>query len=107
MTKGKPSNLAASVHARLINLAAAQGRRFNDLLQLYAMERLLYRLSKSPHASKFLLKGALLLRVWDPVPARNGYRREARRHRHTRHEQQPDEGLFRPVDARSHDDVQA
>jgi predicted nucleotidyltransferase component of viral defense system len=70
MTKGKPANLAASVHARLINLAEAQGRRFNDLLQLYAMERLLYRLSKSPHAPKFLLKGALLLRVWDPATYR-------------------------------------
>lgn len=66
MTKGSPTNFAASVHARLLNLARAEGRSFNDLLQFYAMERFLYRLSRSNHAAKFVLKGALLLRVWDP-----------------------------------------
>ncbi|MBS3821551.1 MAG: nucleotidyl transferase AbiEii/AbiGii toxin family protein [Phycisphaerae bacterium] len=30
----------------------------------YAMERLLYRLSRSPHAGRFILKGALLLTAW-------------------------------------------
>ena len=70
MTKGKPTNIAASAHARLMNLARAGGRSFNDLLQLYAMERFLYRLSESPHASKFMLKGALLLRVWNPATYR-------------------------------------
>jgi hypothetical protein len=34
------------------------------------MERFLYRLSKSAHSSKFILKGALLLRVWDSVSYR-------------------------------------
>lgn len=66
MTKGNPTNIAASVHARLMNLARTEGRSFNDLLQFYAMERFLYRLSRSAHAAKFILKGALLLRVWDP-----------------------------------------
>lgn len=66
MTKGNPTNIAASVHARLLNLARAEERSFNDLLQFYAMERFLYRLSRSDHAAKFVLKGALLLRVWDP-----------------------------------------
>lgn len=70
MTKGKPTTIAASAHARLMNLARAGGRSFNDLLQLYAMERFLYRLSESPHASKFMLKGALLLRVWNPATYR-------------------------------------
>jgi hypothetical protein len=28
------------------------------------MERFLYRLSQSPHADKFILKGALMLRAW-------------------------------------------
>ena len=33
------------------------------------MERFLYRLSQSPHAEKFVLKGALMLRAWDfPLP---------------------------------------
>lgn len=53
-----------------MNLARAQGRSFNDLLQFYAMERFLYRLARSDHAAKFILKGALLLRVRDP----GGYR---------------------------------
>jgi len=34
MTQGKPTNIAASVHARLMNLARAGGRSFNDLFQL-------------------------------------------------------------------------
>lgn len=70
MNKGKPTNIAASVHSRLLNLARAGGRSFNDLFHLYAMERFLYRLSKSEYESKFLLKGALLLRVWDPATFR-------------------------------------
>jgi predicted nucleotidyltransferase component of viral defense system len=70
LNKAKPTNIAASVHARLLNLARSGGRSFSDLWQLYAMERLLYRLSKSPHQSKFLLKGALLLRVWNPTTYR-------------------------------------
>jgi hypothetical protein len=66
----QPTNLAASVHARLLNQARSSGRSFNDLVQLYAMERFLYRLSKSPHGERFILKGALLLRVWDPASYR-------------------------------------
>ncbi len=54
-------NLAASVHARLLNKARASGRAFNELLQYYAMERFLYRLSRSAHAPHFVLKGALML----------------------------------------------
>ncbi|MCC6996192.1 MAG: nucleotidyl transferase AbiEii/AbiGii toxin family protein [Deltaproteobacteria bacterium] len=34
------------------------------------MERFLYRLSTSPHADKFVLKGALMLRVWEAPAAR-------------------------------------
>jgi len=56
--------MAASVHQRLKNVAASSGQSFNDLLQHYALERFLYRLSVSPHAESFILKGALLLRVW-------------------------------------------
>jgi hypothetical protein len=59
------TNTAASVHARLLNQARAGSRSFNDLLQLYAMERFLHRLSRTRHADRFVLKGALLMRVWD------------------------------------------
>jgi hypothetical protein len=59
------TNTAASVHARLLNQARAGSRSFNDLLQLYAMERFLHRLSRTKHADRFVLKGALLMRAWD------------------------------------------
>jgi predicted nucleotidyltransferase component of viral defense system len=62
----KPSaNVAASVRQRLLNRARNDKRPFYELLQYYAMERFLYRLSKSFFANHFILKGALLLRVWD------------------------------------------
>lgn len=64
MTGGTPKNMAASVHQRLLNEARRTGRPFNELLQYFAMERFLYRLSVSPQAPKFLLKGAMMLRVW-------------------------------------------
>jgi hypothetical protein len=57
-------NVAASVRQRLLNRARDDKRPFNELLQYYAMERFLYRLSRSDHASRFILKGALMLRVW-------------------------------------------
>jgi len=66
----RPTNTAASVHARLLNQARAGSRSFNDLLQLSAMERFLYRLSQSDHAGQFVLKGAMLLRVWDQASYR-------------------------------------
>jgi Nucleotidyl transferase AbiEii toxin, Type IV TA system len=65
-----PKNMAASVHARLADIARRTGRPFQELLQYYAMERFLYRLSKSPDAARFVLKGALMLRVWDAPMAR-------------------------------------
>jgi len=59
-----PTNISASVRQRLLNLAKRDRRPFNELLQYYAMERFLYRLSLSAHADRFVLKGALMLRVW-------------------------------------------
>ncbi|MEZ4615354.1 MAG: nucleotidyl transferase AbiEii/AbiGii toxin family protein [Caldilineaceae bacterium] len=60
----QPKNLAASVHQRLLNLSQQRNDDFNRLLILFAIERLLYRLSVSDHAHKFVLKGALLFMVW-------------------------------------------
>ena len=56
-------NVVASVLARLRNETAEQGGPFEQVLQLYAIERFLYRLSKSPHAHSVVLKGALLLKT--------------------------------------------
>lgn len=62
---GPPSNLPASIHQRLLNHAKEQGRPLQELLQYFAIERFLFRLSQSPHATRFYLKGALMLRIWD------------------------------------------
>jgi hypothetical protein len=64
------SNLAASVQARLQNHARTTNRPFQELLQYYAMERFLYRLSTTSHRARFVLKGALMLHVWDAPLAR-------------------------------------
>ena len=58
------SNLAASVRARLLNIAKADKTDFNQILVRYALERFLYRLSKSTHSDRFLLKGAMLFNLW-------------------------------------------
>lgn len=58
-------DVSKSVHTRLLNLAKKTGRPFADLFRLYTMERFLYRLSQSRHASTFVLKGGLLLGVWN------------------------------------------
>ena len=57
-------NVPASVFQRLHNLARERGEDVNALLALYAVERLLDRVSRSSHAERFVLKGAMLFRVW-------------------------------------------
>jgi len=57
-------NIGASVHQRLKNVSKDSGRSFNDLVQYYALERWLYRLSQSGHENLFILKGALMLVAW-------------------------------------------
>jgi len=61
----KKANVAHSVHQRLLNAARNKSIPFNALLQHYAIERFLYRISKSPYSKKLLLKGALLLKIWN------------------------------------------
>jgi len=70
LRKREIKNLAASVHQRLLNKAKASGRPFNEVLQYYAIERFIYRLSKTPHAKKFILKGALMFNVWQTLHSR-------------------------------------
>lgn len=65
-----PTNMAHSVHDRLMALAKERNRPFNELLQYFAMERFLYRLSKSPAGRHFVLKGALLLTAYANLPFR-------------------------------------
>jgi hypothetical protein len=63
MAKGF-KNITASVHQRLLNKAKESSRPFNELLQHFAIERFIYRLSRSPHTDKFILKGALMFSAW-------------------------------------------
>ncbi|MDP6478812.1 MAG: nucleotidyl transferase AbiEii/AbiGii toxin family protein [Phycisphaerales bacterium] len=64
MTEKLAKNVAASVRQRLLNLRESEGGDYNALLTQYAIERFLYRLSKSELAEHFVLKGAMLFRVW-------------------------------------------
>jgi predicted nucleotidyltransferase component of viral defense system len=60
-----PSNpLAQSVKDRLRRVAADRKEDFNSLLARYAMERLLYRLTRTRHGKRFVLKGAMLFVLW-------------------------------------------
>ena len=45
MSPSKTKNYAASVHQRLLNYARSRGQDFIFVLRMFAMERLLYRLS--------------------------------------------------------------
>lgn len=53
------------MHQRLLNAAKDTQRPFGEVLQYFAMERFLHRLSCSQYSDSFVLKGALLFRVWD------------------------------------------
>ena len=66
----RPRNIGASVRQRLLNLAHACGQPMELLLTRYALERLLHRLSLSPHRERFVLKGAMLLATWFDEPHR-------------------------------------
>lgn len=63
-------NLPASILARLLTLAKQRGDDYSLLLNRFALERLLLRISTSPHANRFLLKGALLFALWYDDPHR-------------------------------------
>lgn len=57
-------NISASVEKRLLNLSRQSGEDFQYVLMRYGLERLMYRLSRSIYAKEFVVKGAMLLRVW-------------------------------------------
>ncbi len=64
-------NISASVHQRLLNKAKEASRPFSELLQHFAIERFIYRLSKSSHADRFILKGALMFSAWSGPDSRS------------------------------------
>lgn len=64
------SDLGASVAARLLNRARQRGEDYQTLLTSYCLERFLYRLGVSDRCDRFVLKGAMLLRLWMDQPYR-------------------------------------
>jgi hypothetical protein len=68
--KKQVKDVAASVRQRLQNVAKKSNRPFQEVLEYYAMERLLYRLARSSHANRFVLKGALMFRAWHAPASR-------------------------------------
>lgn len=69
MTK-PPTNIPASIRERLLRRAREIPDDFSLVLQRFAVERFLYRLSRSPHKDQFVLKGAMLFAVWSRTPYR-------------------------------------
>jgi hypothetical protein len=63
MSGKEARNVTASVLAKLRNNSKSSGAPFQQVLQLYAMERFLYRISQSGYAHSVILKGALLLKT--------------------------------------------
>lgn len=53
-----------SVRARLLTLSKASGDDFQRVLTRYAIERLLFRLSQTEDANRYILKGAMLFITW-------------------------------------------
>lgn len=63
-------DMTASVRERLRQLSVRQKVEFQQVLNRYAIERVLYRLSMSGHAREFILKGATLFTLWEGFPHR-------------------------------------
>lgn len=64
-----PKNIGASVRQKLLNYSQTHGVNYNFLLLRYASERFLYRLGRSVHGERFVLKGAALYAVWQSESA--------------------------------------
>ncbi len=67
---GQKTNLPASIAARLLNRAKQTGEDHETLLTSFCLERFLYRLGVSDARERFVLKGAMLLRLWSDQPYR-------------------------------------
>ncbi len=63
-------NISKSIKQKLLNYARKENVLFNELLQYFVMERVLYRLSKSKYKDEFILKGGLMFHIWQGYSAR-------------------------------------
>lgn len=64
-------NIPASIRNQLLNKAKERKDNFQFLVERYALERLLYRISLSTYRSKFILKGGMLISLWAAEPYRS------------------------------------
>ena len=64
MIRRSLKNHGALVRQRLLNHARNHGDDFQRILTRYAIERLLYRLSLTEAAERYVLKGAMLFLTW-------------------------------------------
>ena len=64
MSQRELKNVPASVRARLLSEARASGDSYDQVLQYFAIERFLYRLSQTKWADRLIVKGAIMLRAW-------------------------------------------
>ncbi len=60
----RTQGLAHSVHVRLVARSKELGIEPQMMLERFALQSLLYRLSKSDHVERFVLKGAQLMLLW-------------------------------------------
>lgn len=65
MSRPTRSTAAGRAYLDLQRRARAEGRPTQELLTLYVVERWLARLAHSPYAEQFVLKGGILLAVFD------------------------------------------
>jgi Nucleotidyl transferase AbiEii toxin, Type IV TA system len=63
-------NVAASKRDRLADRAKSRREAFDLVIRHFFFERFLYRLSISPVADRFVLKGAMLFQLWAGQPYR-------------------------------------
>jgi hypothetical protein len=70
MTREKKSNIPGSILARLLVRSKKTGDEYQTVLTAYVCERFLFRLAASPVRDRFVLKGAMLLRIWSDHPYR-------------------------------------
>jgi len=57
-------NRGASIRQRLLDEAKRRGDSFDYVASLYARERFLARLARSPHRNRLILKGATVFALW-------------------------------------------
>ncbi len=76
MTRPTPADASGRAYLDLQNLARRQGRQTQTLMVIYVLERFFARLEVSEYADRFVLKGGMLLAVWDarPAPGRDRHR---------------------------------